>query len=412
MATKSHSKSSYSVLLLQKLLNLRDGVSPLTLVLDTPREPGTPLLEEMMLRAKTGAGGAARTKVVYVCSNLAPRRQSPHVDVYIERRDEPSLEAFQARILKEVPPPPAPTSSSSSPSSSSGGTRCLIIIDSLGPIAQSDPLFVAAFVSSLVSPTTSVVGLYRTDNYASSIQLPLSPELQGKPHPYKVLTHLATAVLRVNPLDEEVARKRARDRAEELPQFGWAEGEGFPFAYNNWRYSKTDLMATAATPGTGAFASDIDRRGILVDMELRRRSGRAVVERYVMVLGGAGGAGAKKEPSSSAGTRGKMPWQKGATPCTDITVMSDHPLFAVPDLSEGFKRPGDGNGNDDDSDEDLPTSTFNLGLTDKQRRDREGIVLPYFDAQTDIGAGEGGRILYDLGREDDFDDEEDESWEG
>lgn len=36
------------------------------------------------------------------------------------------------------------------------------------------------------------------------------------------------------------------------------------------------------------------------------------------------------------------------------------------------------------------------------------MVLPYFDAQTEIGGGEGGRILYEMGREDDFDEEEDE----
>lgn len=51
-------------------------------------------------------------------------------------------------------------------------------------------------------------------------------------------------------------------------------------------------------------------------------------------------------------------------------------------------------------------STFELGLTEKQRRDREGVVLPYFDAQK--GGGDGGRILYDMGSEDDFDEEEDE----
>lgn len=55
--------------------------------------------------------------------------------------------------------------------------------------------------------------------------------------------------------------------------------------------------------------------------------------------------------------------------------------------------------------------SFNMGLTAKQRRDREGVVLPYFDAQRDggvAGPGEGGRILYDMGSEDDFDEEEDE----
>jgi elongator complex protein 5 len=53
-------------------------------------------------------------------------------------------------------------------------------------------------------------------------------------------------------------------------------------------------------------------------------------------------------------------------------------------------------------------STFNLGLTEKQKAAREGVVLPYFDAQKGEGAGEGGRILYDMGEEDDFDEEEDE----
>ena len=34
-------------------------------------------------------------------------------------------------------------------------------------------------------------------------------------------------------------------------------------------------------------------------------------------------------------------------------------------------------------------------------------MLPYLDAQKGEG-GEGGRILYDMGAEDDFDEEEDE----
>jgi elongator complex protein 5 len=56
---------------------------------------------------------------------------------------------------------------------------------------------------------------------------------------------------------------------------------------------------------------------------------------------------------------------------------------------------------------DTEDSTFALGLTAKQRADREGVVLPYVDAQKGHG-GEGGRIFYDMGPEDDFDEEEDE----
>ncbi|CAK7229382.1 hypothetical protein SBRCBS47491_007227 [Sporothrix bragantina] len=364
MTTRAHSRSSYSVLVLQRLLNLREGVSPLTLVLDTIRESGVPLVEEMMLRAKASKTGD-RTRIVYASTHLAPRRRSPHVDVYVERRGQ-SLEAWQADILKAA----------------SGAPRVLVVVDSVCQLARQDPLQTAALVSSLVAPTVSVIGLYHTDGTTDSTTTLTStvPLLRGKPHPFRVLCHLATAVLRVMPLHEEVARKRARDRAEEEPTFGWAAGEGWPYGYSDAarRYGGRRELLAGQTPKETA------RRGLLLSMELRRRSGRAVVEQYVVVLGS------------------PLPWQKGATPCQDVTVMADHPLFAAHDPGEASYD------NQKGGDEDEPTSTFNLGLTEKQRRDREGIVLPYFDAQTDIGFGEGGRILYDMGREDDFDDEEDE----
>ena len=45
-------KRSHSLLLLQKLLNLRDSASPLTLVLDTLEQSATPLVDEFVTRAK------------------------------------------------------------------------------------------------------------------------------------------------------------------------------------------------------------------------------------------------------------------------------------------------------------------------------------------------------------------------
>lgn len=45
-------KRSHSLLLLQKLLNLRDNASPLTLVLDTLEQGATPVLQEFTTRAK------------------------------------------------------------------------------------------------------------------------------------------------------------------------------------------------------------------------------------------------------------------------------------------------------------------------------------------------------------------------
>lgn len=50
-SAQSHSRN-HSLLLLQKLLNLRDSASPLTLILDTIEQSATPLIREFMGRAR------------------------------------------------------------------------------------------------------------------------------------------------------------------------------------------------------------------------------------------------------------------------------------------------------------------------------------------------------------------------
>lgn len=182
-----------------------------------------------------------------------------------------------------------------------------------------------------------------------------------------MLNHLATAVLRVGSLHQAVERRRAQNRSLPEPEFGLHEG-------------REGVLIGVKGPMQGG--------GLVVEMELRRRSGRAVVEKFVLV-------GASKKGGAGVGA--------GAIATTGaLSLLSDHPLFAIPEDGEGAQ--GGGGGEDDE----LAETTFNLGLTEKQRKDRDGIVLPYFDAQEDIGGGEGGRILYEMGREDDFDDEEDE----
>lgn len=51
---QSHARS-HALLLLQKLLNLRDSASPFTLVLDTLEQSGKPVIREFLGRAKVGA---------------------------------------------------------------------------------------------------------------------------------------------------------------------------------------------------------------------------------------------------------------------------------------------------------------------------------------------------------------------
>ena len=127
-------------------------------------------------------------------------------------------------------------------------------------------------------------------------------------------------------------------------------------------------------------------KGVVVRMELRRKSGRGIVENFVL---------SPPEPDiNNNASSPKLP------PVGEFILLDDHPLYASPPSGIGNEGGGEGE----------IESTFNLGLTEKQRRDREGVVLPYFDAQNDSGVGEGGRILYEMGVEDreDFDDEEDE----
>lgn len=177
------------------------------------------------------------------------------------------------------------------------------------------------------------------------------------PAPSTLLTYLATTVVTIHFLPQILSRKQARDRSLEEPAFGLSEEkEGVLVA----------LKGNVAAPG------------MVLEVEHRRKSGRI------------GSGGWFYLPPLVAKGNGARQDQ--------VCLLRDHPLF-----SDGQMVPTHLNGEDTDK------STFDLALTEKQRLDREGVVLPYFDAQKGKGgAGEGGRILYDMGVEDDFDEEEDE----
>jgi elongator complex protein 5 len=190
-----------------------------------------------------------------------------------------------------------------------------------------------------------------------------------------LLTHVATAIFRVSSLYQAIESRRSRERSLAEPEWGLREGkEGVLIG-----------LRRSNGNGNGGDRMMTNEDGVVVEMEMRRRSGRAVAERFVLTP--KGGSGSKDREAG---------WV--------IVLMADHPAFRKPVLggdagSEGGEDEEDGGG---------MQATFNLGLTEKQRRDREGVVLPYFDAQLEVGGGEGGRILYEMGREDDFDEEEDE----
>lgn len=182
------------------------------------------------------------------------------------------------------------------------------------------------------------------------------------PAPLTLLKYLATTLISTHSTHHILAREAARSRSQVPPAFGLEEGiEG-------------------VVQGLGSNGKD----GLVLELEHRRKSGRGVREWFYLLF----------QPQSSfqqaSGGAGKVQ--------ESVMLLEDYPEYAKLSALDSSEPGGD----------EGAGTTFELGLTAKQRADREGVVLPYFDAQKGEGAGEGGRILYDMGSEDDFDEEEDE----
>ncbi|RDW83871.1 Elongator subunit IKI1 [Aspergillus mulundensis] len=340
-------RQTHNLLLISKLLSLRDTASPLTLLLDSLEQPATPLIKEYIRRARL-------SKVHVTLIAFEALKPYDGVDAFVPARRKAPTE-----IMREVAAAYKPDSSNSP------NRRRLILIDSINPLLHSTRLdrsfHLSSFLSSFIVPSgpttskpdTSLVVTFHQDVPGRPAQSPYTPS------PLSLLTYLATTVIKLHSFSHILAQKAARDRSLVPPVFGLEEEQDGV------------LLGRLDKPvGKGTEAG-----GVVLEMEYRRKSGRGVLEWYLL-------------PPAS-----KYP----ATQLKEIvTLLDDHPLYRPPeDL-------GDANGDEE------PESTFELRLTERQRRDREGVVLPYFDAQQGNGPGEGGRILYDMGEEDDFDEEEDE----
>ena len=182
------------------------------------------------------------------------------------------------------------------------------------------------------------------------------------PSPLSLLTHLSTTILTTSALAQILAKKAAQDRSLAEPVFGVEE--------------EKDGLLTAYPQPTTTDGSD---QGFVLEMEHRRKSGRT------------GGVAKFYMPPLS--------------PLNDASRTESQKPMMLADYVPFFRPKGESPGNAEDDER----STFDLTLTNKQKRAREAVVLPYFDAQKVDGSGnEGGKILYDMGAEDDFDEEEDE----
>lgn len=325
----------------------------------------------------------SKTKVVFI--SFQTLKKPRNVDVFV-RAHSKSVEALRAEIASHVPAPAIGANGSSKfcldlkfrPCSflpflaiSKIVIEALIIFDTLHTLCSTVPETLPAFLSSLLSPTSSVLAVYHTD-----IPLPSPSKLYSSyaPSPLQTLLYLATSILKVSQFSHELEKKKARDKSLPEPTFGIAEQRDGV------------LMGMRSSNNTDE---------VVVEMEVRRKSGRGVKESFVITPAAIDPSRAPPQ-SVAALAKGQL---------AHIVLLDDHPAFAKPaDPMAAVEADGNEGGGEDHE------STFSLGLTEKQRRDREGVVLPYFDAQKGAGPGEGGRILYEMGREDDYDEDEDDEF--
>ena len=339
-------RRTHNLLLISKLLG--QNVSPLTLILDTLEQPARPLLSEYLRRARL-----SKTHSILISFETF---KEPHgAGVFVSCHDKSPLQITQA-VSTAVAASPKPNS------------RCLILIDSLAVLATlstkpSNKLNLTQYLSSFLQPPRqhaqiqlSMVAVYHTDVPIDTGSMPYSPS------PLSLLSYLATTIVTVHSFPILLSAKAAQERSLAAPASGLdEEAEGIIVG----------LKPLART-------LKMEEKGIVLELEHRRKSGRGVHEWYFL-------PDAAQSRSLSAQTFRET-----------VILLDDHPRFRK-------QKP------EEMSEEDLAGMTFELGLTDRQRQERESVVLPYFDAQKADGGGTGGgRILYDMGVEDDFDEEEDE----
>jgi elongator complex protein 5 len=320
--------------LMSKLLNIRTNASPFTLVLDDLNQRATPLLSELMRR------GASRN-VNVVCITFEPLQAGPYVRL-IHAHGLTGNEIMQD-LRKAM----------------SDAKENLVIVDSLYELVNHKEVNMGKLFDLVAMKFAStLVGVYHQDMLP-----PQDAHLSYAPAPLELIKYMATSVISCKSLAHVLAAKAAKERSLPEPAHGMLQG----------------------AEGIVQCLNANDHRGIVLEAEFRRKSGRSEGENYFL------------RPPRGSDYNTPIPGMPiGALKQEFVVLLEQVPGYASEAVMNVIHTASD----------DIE-STFNLGLTDKQKQAREGVVLPYLDAQKGEG-GEGGRILYDMGAEDDFDEEEDE----
>ena len=326
----------HSLQLITRILNIRTNASPFTLILDDLNQRAMPLVGELVRR------GLSRNVNVVVVSFEATRFHSAvcSVPAYGDETGEQILQSIRNAL--------------------SEAKESLVIVDSLYELLSVKNIDMGALFNLVAGEFAStLIGVYHQDTVPDQ-----DAHKAYAPQPLDLFKYMATAVITCKSFAHVLAAKAARERSRPEPTHG--------------------LLQDAE--GIVQCLDANDRRGIVIEAEFRRKSGRPESETYFLR--------AARRSDYNAPLPGMV---FGTLRQEFVTLLDQVPAYGVSEVTGLINTAAN-----------EIESTFNLGLTDKQKQAREGVVLPYFDAQKGEGAGEGGRILYDMGEEDDFDEEEDE----
>ena len=323
----------HAIHLMSSLLSIRTNASPFTLVLDDLSQRSLPLVRELVMR-----GVSRNINVVIVTFETTDADPAARTVPAFGRSGDAILTGLERAMCDRK--------------------ESLVIIDSMYDMIYTAKAHVVDLFNLVVEKYAStLVGIYHQD------MLP-----GPKPYPYlpdalETLKFMATTIITCKSLAHVLAAKAATQRSLPEPTYGLLQG----------------------AEGIVQSLDANDARGIVLEVDFRRKSGRDEKETYFL------------RPSNDSDYNAPLKGLAYGTLRREFVVLletssvyrSDEILNQVKAAADDYE------------------STFNLDLTEKQRAAREGVVLPYFDAQKAEG-GEGGRILYDMGEEDDFDEEEDE----
>jgi elongator complex protein 5 len=337
---------SHSLHLMSCVLGLRTNASPFTLVLDDLNQRAQPLIDEFIFRAMS-----RNINVVFL--SFEAKNANPAIRfIPAWQYDTPEQILAQLELAMR------------------DFKESLVIVDSLYDLLNVKGLDMSTlFETVAMKYCSSLLGIYHQDIVADHNAMnPYAPQ------PLHTFKYMATTVITCKSFAHVLAAKAAKERSLPEPTFG--------------------LLQSAE--GVIQCLNANDTRGIVLDTEFRRKSGRTESETYFL------------RPSKLTDYNQPLPgYNIGTLKKEFVTLLSQNRAYTTKEVSGLVNALADETERKQTS--DLVDSTFKLSLTDKEKAARNEVVLPYFDAQKNMGdAGEGGRILYDMGSEDDFDEEEDE----